>query len=134
MRNMRGVLACLLLAAVLCPGASAQQSAAFEEWADDFAGAALDETKWERYSFEGGGGGKLEVKDGQVRIRSAADTRAGIRSRNQFSADRFMVEARLAKVGPQLPQPGKRANDLGTAAVTVLFDGSGRNRVEWILP
>jgi hypothetical protein len=133
MLNMRGVLACLLLAAALCPEAPAQQSPAFEEWADDFAGSALDETKWERYSFEGGGGGKLEVRDGQVRIRSAADTRAGIRSRRAFSADRFSVEARLAKVGPQLPQAGKRANDLGTAVLTILFDGSGRNRVEWIL-
>jgi len=132
MLNLRGVLACLLLAAA-CAGAAARQSPAFEEWADDFAGAALDETKWERYSFEGGGGGKLEVRDGQVRIRSAADTRSGIRSRKEFSSDRFMVEARLAKVGPQLPQPGKRANDLGTAALTILFDGSGRNRVEWIL-
>ena len=134
MLNLRGVLACLLLAAALCPQPSArQQSPAFEEWADDFAGAALDETKWERYSFEGGGGGKLEVRDGQVRIRSAADARAGIRSRRQFSSERFSVEARLAKVGPQFPQAGKRASDLGTAALTILFDGSGRNRVEWIL-
>jgi hypothetical protein len=127
------VLACLLLAAAACAGASARQSPAFEEWADDFAGAALDEAKWERYSFEGGGVGRLEVKDGQVRMRGGTDTRAGIRSRREFSSDRFSVEARLAKVGARLPQAGRRSNDLGTAAVTILFDGSGRNRVEWIL-
>jgi len=134
MLTKRGLLACLLLAAAVCSGASArQQPAAFEEWADDFDGAALDEAKWERYSFEGGGGGKLEVKDGQVRMRSAPDTRAGLRSRREFSSDRFSVEARVARVGAQLPQAGKRANDLGSAALTLLFDGSGRNRIEWVL-
>ncbi|HYE64409.1 MAG TPA: hypothetical protein VD966_02430, partial [Pyrinomonadaceae bacterium] len=42
-------------------------------------------------------------------------------------------EATLAKVERQLPQPGSRASDLGYAVLCVLFDGSGRNRIEWIL-
>ncbi|HEX8283181.1 MAG TPA: hypothetical protein VF588_07490 [Pyrinomonadaceae bacterium] len=110
-----------------------QKAAAFDEWGDTFDGGGLDETKWERFTFEGGGGGKLEVRDGQLRLRSANQTRAGVRSKNFFTGDRFSVEADLAKVGPQMPQPGERAAPLGFAALTILFDSSGRNRVEWIL-
>ena len=60
-----------------------QQKAAppVEEWNDDFAGDALDAAKWERFTFEGGGGGKLEIKDGQLRLRSMSRTRAGVRSK-----------------------------------------------------
>jgi hypothetical protein len=106
---------------------------AFDDWGDEFGGASLDESKWERFTFEGGMGGKLELKEGQLRLRSANKTRAGVRSRQAFSADRFSVEAKVAKVGPQLPDAGDRAGDLGFAALTILFDSSGRNRIEWIL-
>jgi hypothetical protein len=95
--------------------AAAQTRPSFAEWGDDF------------------GGGKLEVKDGQVRLRSPNGSRAGIRSRQTFSADRFSVEARLAKVGPQMLEPGNRGAPLGFGSLTILFDGSGRNRIEWIL-
>jgi hypothetical protein len=105
----------------------------FQEWGDDFSGDKLDESKWEKFTFEGGGGGKIEVKDGQVQIRSASKTRAGIRTKQAFSSDRFIVEAQVAKVGPGLPEPGSDGQPLGFAALTVLFDGSGRNRIEWIL-
>jgi hypothetical protein len=116
------------------PSSSAAQPAApqFDEWRDDFDGAALDEGKWERYSMEGGGG-KMEVREGQLRLRSMSRTRAGVRSRQEFSGERFIVEAQVAKVGPQLPDAGDKAGDLGFAALTILFDGSGRNRIEWIL-
>jgi hypothetical protein len=103
-----------------------------EQWGDEFTGGALDETKWERYTFEGGGGGKLEVKDGQLRLRSANKTRAGVRSKSSFAADRFSVEAVVAKVGARLPEAGDKASTIGFAALTLLFDGSGRNRIEWI--
>ena len=116
------------------PAVSGQQKTpAFDEWGDDFGGAALDETKWERFTFEGGGGGKLEVRGGVLRLRSPGKTRAGVRSKDSFSGERFSVEARVAGVGPQTPAPGDRAAPLGFAALTILFDGSGRNRVEWIL-
>lgn len=105
----------------------------FDEWADDFSGDKLDETKWEKFTFEGGSGGKLEVKNGEVRIRSASKTRAGIRSKKEFTGDRWSVEANLAKVGAGLPEPGSSGATLGFAALTILFDGSGRNRIEWIL-
>jgi hypothetical protein len=104
----------------------------FDQWGDEFNGTALDETKWERFSFEGAGGGKLEVKDGQLHLRSAAKTRAGVRSKPTFTADRFSVEALVAKVEAQLPEAGDTASPLGFAALTILFDGSGRNRIEWI--
>jgi hypothetical protein len=110
-----------------------QTAPAVNEWVDDFNGTQLDETKWERFTFEGGGGGKVEVKDGQLRLRSANKTRAGVRSKQTFESDRFIFEAKVAKVGPQLPEAGDKASDLGFATVTILFDSSGRNRIEWIL-
>jgi hypothetical protein len=110
-----------------------QQQPAFDQWADDFSGAALDEAKWERFSFEGAGGGKLEVKDGELRIRSVNGSRSGVRSRQSFAADKFSVEAKIARVGQQLLLPGDKGSPLGFASLTILFDGSGRNRIEWIL-
>src|SRR2546421_7493457 len=104
----------------------------FDQWGDEFTGTSLDETKWERFTFEGGGGGKVELKDGQLHLRSASKTRAGVRSKPTFNADHFSVEALVARVGPQMPDPGDKASPLGFAAMTVMFDGSGRNRIEWI--
>jgi hypothetical protein len=112
----------------LVQGAGAQ----FDQWGDNFDGSALDETKWERFSFEGAGGGKLILKDGQLQLRSANKTRAGVRSKPTFTAERFSVEADVAKVGTQLPEPGDNSSPIGFAALTILFDGSGRNRIEWI--
>jgi hypothetical protein len=106
--------------------------AQFDQWGDNFDGSALDETKWERFSFEGAGGGKVVLKDGQLQLRSANKTRAGVRSKPTFTAERFSVEADVAKVGPQLPEPGDNSSPIGYAALTILFDGSGRNRIEWI--
>ena len=110
-----------------------QNAPQFEEWSDDFSGDKLDESKWEKFTFEGASGGKLEVKDGEVRIRSAGKTRAGIRSKKEFSGERWSVEANLAKVGAGLPERGSSGATLGFATLTILFDGSGRNRIEWIL-
>lgn len=123
-------------AALTCATAAGAQTPTqpqVEEWSDDFSGTGLDENKWEKFTFEGGSGGKLEIKDGEVRIRSASKTRAGIRTKRAFSGDRWIVEAHLAKVGPGLPEPGSNGATLGFAALTILFDGSGRNRIEWIL-
>ena len=130
MKVLRVIVAVLCVASVVY---AQQQPPAFEQWGDEFDGNALDESKWEKFSFEGAGGGKVEVSGGQVRIRSANGTRAGVRSRQSFASDRFSVEARLARVGPQMPAPNERAAPLGFAGLTLLFDGSGRNRVEWIL-
>lgn len=113
--------------------ATTQSQSQFEEWSDDFTGEKLDEKKWEKFTFEGGSGGKLEVKDGVVQIRSAGKTRAGIRTKDSFSGDRFAVEGRLSKVGEAYPEPGSRTSTLGFGTLTILFDGSGRNRIEWML-
>ncbi|HST53740.1 MAG TPA: hypothetical protein VLJ61_17160 [Pyrinomonadaceae bacterium] len=118
------------------PASSSQQSSqqpAYDSWEDGFNGSALDESKWERFSFEGAGGGKVEARDGAIHIRSTNGSRAGIRSRQEFSAEQFSVEAKVAGVGPQILNPGDNSAPLGFAALTILFDGSGRNRIEWIL-
>ena len=110
-----------------------QNKPQYEEWSDDFTGDKLDGKKWEKYTFEGGSGGKLEVKDGSVQIRSAGKTRAGIRTKDSFSGDRFAVEGRISKVGAAFPESGGSISTLGFGTLTVLFDGSGRNRIEWML-
>lgn len=105
---------------------------AVDEWTDGFDGSALNSEKWELYSMEGGHG-KVEVKDGQLRLRGQNGWRAGVRTKQKFSSDRFIVEGTIAKVGQALPDPNSNGLPIGNAIVTILFDGSGRNRVEWIL-
>lgn len=139
-----GVRALAAAAALLALGATAiarqQQTAtpaqgaqpAVEEWRDDFDGDRLDEAKWERYTFEGGGG-KAEVKEKLLKLRGGEDSRSGVRSKQTFTGERFFVQAQLAKVGERAPQQGEQGMQAGTAILTVLFGGSATNRVEWLL-
>src|SRR6267378_8456189 len=68
------------------PGQPAKPPAV-DEWGDDFNGKELDQTKWERFSFEGGSGGTLKLEEGQLRIRSVSGARSGVRSTRQFNGD-----------------------------------------------
>ena len=104
----------------------ATQQPALEEWKDDFDGSALDGAKWERFKIEGGEA-NLNVREGQVQLSGADGSRAGIRSKQQFSGDRFIAEATVAKITAVKPQP------FGNAVITLLFDDTGRNRIEWII-
>jgi len=104
-----------------------------DEWGDDFTGTELNDKNWERFSFEGGNGGTLKVVDGQLQMRSVSGARSGVRSKQSFSGDHFVINAVLAKVGPSLPEQGQPSAPLGNAIVAALFDSSGRNRVEWII-
>ena len=106
---------------------------AIDEWGDDFDGDTLDETKWEPFTFEGGGVSKIVVKDKQLKMRGAEGSRSGIRSKQTFHGERFYVEAALLKVGPRAPQPGEASFPPGYAILTVLFDGNSTNRIEWLL-
>lgn len=133
-------VAALLVAACIAAAAARQQQPApaqpaqpaLDTWGDDFDGERLDESKWEPYTFEGAGG-KSEVKDKQLRLRGAGDSRAGVRSKKSFGGDRFYVEATLAKVTERAPRAGEQGMQLGTGVLTVLFDGKPENRVEWLL-
>jgi hypothetical protein len=127
------ILLALTTGAAAQPQQQQPSAPSVEQWTDEFNGDTLDAEKWERFSFEGGGGGKLEVKNGQLQMRSLGRTRAGVRSRRTFESERFIVEAALARVGAGLPEQGDRAAPLGFGTVTILFDGSGRNRIEWLL-
>lgn len=109
----------------------AQSKLQVDEWGDDFLKDKLDAAKWEKFTFEGGSGGKLEVKNGELRIRSGNNTRAGVRTAQTFTGDRFIVEAQVSKVGAAMPEPGNSTIPPGFANLTILFDGTGRNRVEW---
>lgn len=116
------------------PASTPQQAApALNEWGDTFDGDKLDETKWESFSFEGASVGRLQVKDGQLHLRGGNGSRAGVRSRPEFTGDRFIVEATISKVGIGLPEAGQSSAKPGNAILTILFDGSGRNRIEWLL-
>lgn len=137
-----GVRALAAAAALLaaCTAAAGQQQPApaqgaqpaVEEWKDDFDADKLDETKWERYTFAGGGG-KAEVKEKQLRLRGGEESRSGVRSRPTFTGERFFVQAQLAKVGERAPQQNEQGMQAGTAILTVLFGGSPQNRAEWLL-
>ena len=130
-----------LLAILLCCGGGltvvAQQQQpgqpAVDEWRDDFEGDKLDEARWEPFTFEGGSGGKIEIKDKQLRLRGAGESRSGVRTKQTFHGERFYVEGAVAKVGPRAPLPGEGAFPAGYAIVTVLFDGNATNRIEWLL-
>jgi hypothetical protein len=106
---------------------------ATEEWVAKFDGDSLDASRWERFTFQGGSGGTFKVEKGELRMRGVSGARSGVRTKQKFGGDRFIVEASLAKVGPALPDVGQGGLALGTAVLTILFDDSGRNRVEWIL-
>jgi hypothetical protein len=132
-------LAAVSLLLASCLAAAGQQPApaqgvqpAVAEWRDDFDGDKLDETNWERYTFEGGGG-KAEVKDKQLRLRGGEASRSGVRSRQSFGGERFLVQAQLTKVGERAPESGEQGMQAGTGILTVLFGGSTSNRVEWLL-
>lgn len=132
---------CLTLSAVIAvaqqqnpqSSSSKPQAPPVDEWGDDFSGTELNERNWERFTFEGGTGGTFKVADGQLQMRSVSGARSGVRSKPTFNGDHFVINATLAKVGAGLPEPGQSGAPLGNAIVTVLFDSSGRNRVEWIL-
>ncbi|HEY9403597.1 MAG TPA: hypothetical protein VIQ24_13110 [Pyrinomonadaceae bacterium] len=109
-----------------------QQQPQVEEWSDNFDGQQLDADKWERFSFEGTSGGKLKVEEGQLRMRGMNGSRSGVRSKQSFTSDRFIFEGTIMKVDSLLPAPGQK-DSLGTAVLAVMFDGSGRNRIEWVL-
>jgi hypothetical protein len=111
---------------------SSQAQPATVEWTAGFEGDSLDTAKWERFTFEGGSGGTFKVENGQLRMRGVGGARSGVRTQQKFGGARFIVEASLAKVGPALPDPGQGGLALGTAVLTILFEDSGRNRVEWI--
>jgi hypothetical protein len=112
--------------------APSQQQPQVEEWGDNFDGQQLDADKWERFSFEGTSGGKLKLEEGALRMRGMHASRSGVRSKQSFTSERFIFEATIAKVEMQLPAPGQK-DTLGTAVLAIMFDGSGRNRIEWML-
>lgn len=120
---------CLLISLVW---AFSQTNPAVEEWNAAFEGSSLDAGKWERFTFEGGAGGTFKVENGELRMRSVNGSRSGVRSKQKFTGDHFIAEATVAKVGAALPEPGSGGLTPGDANLTVLFDDSGRNRVEWI--
>ena len=113
-------------------GQAPQTAPAVDEWSDNFDGETLDLTRWELFSLEGANG-KMEIKDGQLRLRGHSGSRSGVRSKQTFASDRFIVEATVAKVGEAMPDPNSTALPIGRAILTVLFDGSGRNRIEWLI-
>ena len=106
-----------LIASMICLAASftaAQQTnnsapapkpaPAVDEWGDNFDGAELDQNKWERFTFEGGNGGTLKVENGELRMRGVGGARSGVRSKQTFTGDHFVINATLAKVGAALPE------------------------------
>lgn len=103
-----------------------------DEWVDNFDGKQLDAEKWERFSFEGTSGGKLKIEEGELRMRGMGGSRSGIRSKRSFMGNRFLFEGTITNVEMPLPAPDQKGAALGTAVLAIMFDGSGRNRIEWV--
>jgi opacity protein-like surface antigen len=136
-QGLRGFLVIVVVVVMAQQSAQAQDQAppsklAADEWTDNFDGSTLDSGKWELYSL-GGGNGKVQVKDGQLRMRGQNGWRAGVRTKQTFAGERFIVEGTIARIGQALPDPNSGALPIGNGILTILFDGSGRNRIEWIL-
>jgi hypothetical protein len=120
-------LALLSLNAQQPAGETAQKSSmAVSEWTDDFPGTKLDTAKWQPFTFEGASGGKIEVREGELKMRGMGGARFGVRSVPEFSSDRFIVEAKLPR------RPIANGIPMANAVLTVLFDSAGRNRLEWV--
>jgi hypothetical protein len=140
--RLPGVAFIVICSGVFAGVARAQQTTAtpattrapeVAEWIDNFDGAQLDAGRWEPFSFEGAGGGKNKIEEGQLRLRGLGGARFGVRSRQSFAGERFIVEATVAKVGAALPEPNRKGTATGNAVLNVMFDSSGRNRIEWLL-
>jgi hypothetical protein len=133
---MKAPRSVLFMLAMSLLHAYAQQPATapvMDEFVDNFAGDKLDLENWQPYSMGGGGVAKLRVENGELRMRGISGGRAGVRTVKVFTGDRFIVEAKLAKVAPPLPEPGDQGLGLGNAILTVMFGGDERNRIEWLL-
>jgi hypothetical protein len=109
-----------------------QRQPQVEEWVDNFDGNQLAPDKWEQFSFQGTSGGKLKVEEGELRMRGMSGSRSGVRSKQSFTGDRFIFEATIAKVDTPLSAPDEKGTPLGTAVLAIMFDGTGRNRIEWV--
>ncbi|HJR07469.1 MAG TPA: hypothetical protein VJ842_09445 [Pyrinomonadaceae bacterium] len=131
------VLAACLLAACAAvhaqtPAQQQQATPAVDEWIDNFDGKTLDAERWEQFSFQGVSGGKVKVEEGELHMRGMGGSRSGVRTKRSFTGERFIVEGTITKVDMPLPDPNQKGEGLGTAVLAIMFDGSGRNRIEWI--
>ena len=129
-----GVLISVLAGALFCaaqeqPVKPAQNVPALVEVKEEFDGEALDPKKWEQYSIEGGG--KIKIEKGKLHTSGAIGSRAGVRSKQSFTGERFLVSAKLAKVSAGVSDaPG---TPTGNAILTIMFDNTGINRLEWLI-
>jgi hypothetical protein len=117
---------CLAVILLLYATHCLSQQPAVNQWTDAFPGSSIDAAKWEKFVFEGPGGCKVNVADGVLQLKGLAGSRCGVRSVPEFSGDRWIVEAKLPH------RPGAADMPFGFAALTVMFDTSGRNRIEWV--
>ena len=100
---------CLGAACAFAQGTPAQpKQPQVDEWSDSFDGKQLDAGKWERFSFEGTSGGKLKVEEGELRMRGMTGSRSGVRSKQSFTGDRFILEATITKWTMLLPAPDQK--------------------------
>lgn len=127
MKRLRCTLAGLVLAlGFAVPSVAQQQAPTVNEWTDHFEGQAIDPARWEKFTFEGASGGKVEVEDSTLKMRGLGGSRFGVRTVPEFSGDRFIVEAKLPS------PPVANGIPVANAVITVLFDSAGRNRLEWL--
>lgn len=136
MKISKLIVGLLLFSAAALPGAAqeqpvkpAQTMPALVELKEEFDGEALDPKKWEQYSIEGGG--KIKLEKGRLQTSGAGGSRAGVRSAQSFTGERFLVSAKIAKVAAGLSEAS--GTPTGNAILTIMFDNTGVNRLEWLM-
>src|ERR1043165_1714193 len=132
--NLRNVLFLILAGTIFCPAQEqpvkpVQNAPALTEVKEEFDGEALDPKKWEQYSLEGGG--KIKVEKGKLQTSGASGSRTGVRSVQSFTGERFLVSAKISKVSAGLSE--ESGTPTGNAILTILFDNTGVNRIEWLM-
>ncbi|MEZ5426896.1 MAG: hypothetical protein R2747_11555 [Pyrinomonadaceae bacterium] len=99
------------------------------EWKDEFEGDALNEKNWEQYSLEGGG--TIKVAEGKLITSGADGSRFGVRTKKTYDSEKFIVSAKIASVSAGLSAAS--GTPTGNAILSILFDNTGKNRLEWVL-
>lgn len=138
MKSLKLMIGLILLTAgaMLCAAQQPTDSSkpapnapALVEFKEEFDGAVLDAKKWEQYSLSGAG--KIKLEKGKLLTSGANDSRTGVRTVQPLTGERFLVNAKIAKVSAALSDAA--GTPTGNAILSVMFDNTGVNRLEWLM-
>ena len=112
---------------------SASPKPQFDEWSDDFSGDKLDDSKWEKFTFQGRQRRETRGAGGERADPGSRQDPCGCPLKKRIYRRPSDRRGTCRKGRSRLSRTGKQRSYSGLRALTILFDGSGRNRIEWIL-